>query len=128
MCRLTAALHPVTVLGPRCVVLAFGWVVSLLAMYYAAFGPNYAMPPDDATDQTVCGWGGSFDNGHPSTNTTSATLPTRTHSIHDLLFSVCFRTWWALSIAWIVWASMADQGGIIGAFLGRCEAVKLSGS
>ena len=42
----------------------------------------------------------------------------RTHSAHDLLFSVGFRAWWALAIAWIVWASMAEQGGIIGAFLG----------
>eukprot|EP01051_Picozoa_sp_SAG22_P013353 SAG22_NODE_1483_length_4324_cov_14.395266_5_plen_145_part_00 len=43
---------------------------------------------------------------------------TRTHSFHDLFFSVTFRMWWAVAIAFIVWASMAEQGGPIGALLG----------
>lgn len=42
----------------------------------------------------------------------------RTHSFHDLFFSVTFRMWWAVGVAFIVWASMAEQGGPIGAFLG----------
>ena len=45
-------------------VLAVGWVVSIPSLYYCAFGPNWAMPTEDGS--TVCGWGGSFDNGSPS--------------------------------------------------------------
>jgi len=58
------------------------------------------------------------DANKGDTDKHAADYGTRTHSFHDMFFSVTFRMWWAVGIAYIVWVSMAEQGGPIGALLG----------
>ena len=93
--------------------LLLGWAAALASLYYIAFGPAGAvLTPEEQKDHT-CKWGGSFKNAQTDNENDYGS---RTHGFWDLFFTTFFRCWWAVAIAFMVWASMAEQGGPIGAF------------
>lgn len=95
------------------VVLTLGWAFALFSLWYCSFGPYYAIPGTKTPHD--CPWGGEYTDAKTDNEDDYGT---RTHGFWDMVFSVGFRMWWAMGVAWIVWASMAEQGGPIGAFLG----------
>merc|ERR1712036_214258 len=95
--------------------LCLGWAASLVSLWYIAFGPAWAVPNAAQQKDHSCPWGGSFKNAQTDNENDYGS---RTHSFWDLFFTTFFRCWWAVAIAFMVWASMAEQGGPIGAFLG----------
>lgn len=87
------------------------WVAALLVIFYSSAGQYWATSsstvpctpgPDDYECQdgqeqkTVCNWSRGW----------------------DIFYSTTFRFWWCVAVAFMCWASLAEQGGPIGFFLG----------